>query len=209
MRELVFVGLLACLVVGAQAVAETGTDATAPIEENEVAAETSSDPMTRAQAREQLTDLLFRDDIHRIDFQATSFEAGTTLINTTSDTILDIGLPIFGDAAVAAAKGVEVIEALDASKIRGLYGTFENDKQTIVINSAADAKMLGEVVGAAMSIIHAHYGADKISYRDKAANIFRKVRMDPDDTLSMVEEYLDTMQHVARLSSGEQAKYLN
>jgi len=209
MREAAHVALWVALMVAGTAQAATGADPAATPEDSTTNAATATDPTFGEPPRERLTDLLFSDDIDRIDFQATSFEAGTTMINATSDTILDIGLPILGDPGIVAARGVEVIEALDGSKIRGLYATLEKDKQTIFVRNATDAKALGEVVGTTISIIYSHYRSGQISYRDKAANLFGKVRMDPDDTLSMVERYLDTVQFVEKLSPGEQAKYLN
>jgi hypothetical protein len=78
-----------------------------------------------------------------------------------------------------------------------------------VIRNRGDASTLGEVVGTTISIIRDQYGASAVSYRDKASSLFRAVRVDTDDTTTLLERYLETVQHVAGLSPSERARYLN
>jgi hypothetical protein len=209
MRETAHVALLIVLVLVGIAPVATGADQDAPAKGATTDAGVPDDSGSWKQARERLSDLLFSDAIERIDFQATTYEVGASLINTTADKILDIGVPILGDADAAADKGVEVIEALNASKARGLYATIQKEKQSLVIRNRGDAGTLGEVVGTTISIIRDHYGASAVSYRDKAASLFRTVRVDPEETIPLLERYLETVQHVAGLSPNERAKYLN
>jgi hypothetical protein len=196
MRELVYVALLVGLMITGTASAATD-------------AGVSGDPTSTQRARERLTDLLFSDDIDRIDFQATTYEEGEALIATTVEMIFDIAMPVLGDADVVANKAAEVIQALNASKAKGMYTTFQRDKQSLPVRNDPDARELGKIVGTTISIIHGHYGSAKISYGDKAANLFKKVRIDPEDAISLLERYAETVQFVAELPPPEQAKHLN
>jgi hypothetical protein len=206
MRELAFVVLVAGLVVAGPAAAETAPAAT---QDTTADAGASGDPADVKQAREKLVDLLFSDEIDRIDFQATTYEEGTALITATADKILEIGVPVLGDAAAVADKAVEVIESLNSSTARGMYATFQKDKQTLRIGNSRDAQSLGEIVGTTISIIHSHAGTAEISYRDRADNLFRRVRRDPDDAQPLLQRYLEMVELVAGLSFTDQAKHLN
>lgn len=207
MREAVQVALLvAVMLAGTAAI---GADPEAAPEDATASAKPAIDPTLAEPPRERLTDLLFSDDIDRIDFQATTYDVGTGMIETTVDRILGMGSEVLGDEHLAAEKGAEVIVALNASKARGLYATFQNDKQALVIRNQGDADTLGKVVGTSISIIHRHYGSAEISYREKSANLFRRVRVDTDDTVNLVQKYLETVEFVAGLSANERAKYLN
>jgi hypothetical protein len=209
MRETLYVALVVGLMVAATAHAATGSDRVAPGEHATTHADVSGDPTSTKQARERLTDVLTSNDIDRIDFQATTYEEGIALINTTIEEILDIGVPVLGDAKVVADKAVEVVLALNASKMRGTYATFQEDKQTLFVRSQADASGLGEIVGTSISIIHGHFGSTELSYKNRAANLFRRVQIEPEDTRTLLETYLETVEFVAQLPSHERAKYLN
>jgi hypothetical protein len=206
MREITSVALLIGLVVFGASATVAGTQTAVPAEETSTNTEAPNDRMTNEKARETLTDMLFSDSVDRIDFQATTYEEGTALVTASADKIIEIGLPVFGDANDVANRGVEVIRALNSNTARGLYSTFGKDKQMIFIRDQNQARMLGKLVGTTMSIIHEQYGPG-ISYQDKADKLFHKVRVDPEESASMVEIYLETIEFVENLSSKERAKY--
>jgi hypothetical protein len=199
MRKVAFTVLLVCLT--ATGVLPSGTDAdTTPGTDAAVTVE---------KARERLTDLLFSDEIDRIDFQATTYEEGVALVHTAVDRILDRGIAALGDASIAADKATEVIEALNGSKTKGMYMTFQKEKQALKVRNRAEAARLGDIVGETISIIYAEYRSPAISSGDKAANIYKRVRIDPEDAISLMERYEETVEFVANLSPAERAKYLN
>jgi hypothetical protein len=167
----------------------------------------TADPNPDQQARTRLSDLLFSDVIDRIDFQATTFEEGKALIDAAANTILEMGVPILGDATDTASRGGEIITALNSSHAKGMYSTFGKDKQTIFVRDDRQARMLGEVVGKAMAIIYKQYGSGGISYQNKAEKLFKHVRVDPDEDMPMLNLYLDTVEFVEKLPSGERQKY--
>ena len=211
MRETPQVALMIAMVLVITPQVVIGAEPEAPAPEKETTADVAvpADPTFGGPPRERLTDLLFSDDIDRIDFQATTYSEGMGMVNTTIDRILEMGAETFGDEEIAADRAREVILALDDSKVKGLYATFQKDKQALVINDRADANTLGKVVGTSISIIHGHYGAAEVSYKLKAANLFRRVRIDTEDTVNLVDKYLETVEFVAKLSPSERAKYLN
>jgi hypothetical protein len=209
MREAAHVALWVALMLAGTAQTATGAEPEATSEDATTGADLATDPTFVEPPRERLTDLLFSDDIDRIDFQATTYEQGTGMIDAAVDRILQMGSEVLGDEQIAAEKAAEVIVALNASKARGLYATFQNDKQALVIRDRDGADTLGKVVGTSISIIHGHYGSAEISYREKSANLFRRVRVDTDDTVDLVHKYLETVEFVAGLSADERAKYLN
>ena len=206
MREITLVALLiGFVVVGASAaVAEAQTPS--PAEEPATNAEAPKESMTSEQARETLTDLLFSDSIERIDFQATTYEEGTALVTTSADKIIEMGLPLLGNMDDVVGRGLEVIRALDSETARGMYMTFGKDKQSIFVRDQAQAKMLGKVVGTAMTIIYEQYGPG-ISYQDKASKLFHKVRVDPEDTATILDLCLEQVEFVQGLPSSERVKY--
>jgi hypothetical protein len=206
MREITLVALLIGLVVVGASAAVAETQTPSPAEEPSTNADAPKEPMTTEQARETLTDLLFSDSIERIDFQATTYEEGTALVTTSADKIIEMGLPLFGNNDDVVARGLEVIRALDSETARGMYMTFGKDKQTIFVRSQSDARMLGEVVGTAMTIIYKQFGAG-ISYQDKASKLFHKVRTDPEDSASILDLCLETVEFVQGLPSKERADY--
>jgi hypothetical protein len=206
MRGITSVALLTGLVLLGASAAVAEVQTAAPVEETPANIEPANDRMTSEQARETLTDLLFSDTVDRIDIQATTYEEGTAYVTATADKIIEIGLPIFGDAQDVANRGVEVIRALNSSTARGLYATFGKDKQMIFVRDERQARTLGELVGTAMSIIYDEYGPG-ISYQAKAGNLFNKVRVDPEDSASMLDLYLETVEFVEGLPPKERAKY--
>jgi hypothetical protein len=206
MREITLVALLIGSVALGASAALAESPATPPSQEASAQTDSSNVPMTTEQAREKLTDLLFSDTIDRIDFQATTFEEGTALVTTSADTIIEMGLPLLGTTDAVVARGVEVIRALDSAKSRGMYMTFGSDKQTIFVRNQAEARRFGEVVGTAMSIIYEQFGSG-ISYQEKAGSLFHKVRVDPEDSASMLDECLQTVEFVKKLPFEERAKY--
>jgi len=206
MREITLVALLIGFVaVGAPSVlAETQT--AVPAKEASADTKAPNDSMTTEQARETLTDLLFSDSIDRIDFQATTYEEGSALVTTSADKIIEMGMPLLGNTNDVVDRGLEVIRALDSATARGMYMTFGKDKQTIFVRNQTDARMLGKVVGTAMTIIYEQFGPG-ISYQDKAGKLFHKVRVDPEDSTSLLGLCLETVEFVQRLPASERAKY--
>lgn len=209
MREAAHVALWLAVMLAGTAQTATGADPEATSGHATPGSGSAADPTYGESPRESLTDLLFSDDIDRIDFRATTYEQGMALVNATVDRILEMGSEILGNGQIVAAKAAEVVVALNASKAKGLYATFQKDKQTLVIRDRDDADALGEVVGISISIIHDQYGSAEVSYKEKSANLFRRVRVDTDDTIDLVHEYLETVEYVAGLSPDERAKYLN
>jgi hypothetical protein len=209
MREFACIALLAGFVISGPAIAQTGTGETTPAEDPPADAGVPDDPASRDEAKKRLTDLLFSDRIERIDFQATTYEEGTAMINLTADEILDAGIPLFGNAARVADRATEIIEALNSSHAKGLYATFQENKQTLFVRSRADARYLAEIVGTTMSIIFTHYRTTQHPYREKAGNLFGRTRRDEQDSTTLLELYRDTVRHVASLPLSQQAKYLN
>jgi hypothetical protein len=199
MPKVAFTALLVCLTAAGVLPAATDDDTTPGTDA----------AVTVEKARERLTDLLFSDEIDRIDFQATTYEEGVALIHTAVDRILDRGVAVLGDASIAADKATEVIEALNGSKTKGMYMTFQKEKQALKVRNRAEAARLGDIVGETISIIYAEYRSPAISYGDKAANIYKRVRIDPEDAISLMERYEETVEFVANLSPAERAKYLN
>jgi hypothetical protein len=171
-----------------------------------VADPSSKEGMTAEQARERLTDLLFSDTIDRIDFQATTFEEGTALVDASIDMIMEMGLPLLGDTRDVVNRGAEIIRALNSSKAQGLYMTFDSDKQAIYVRDPNEARMLGDLVGTTMSILHEEFGSG-ISYQEKAKSLFNKVRVDTEDTATMLQLHMETIDHVKGLSSKERMPY--
>jgi len=204
MREITLVALLIGFIAVGTSAAET--QMAVPAKETSADTETPKDPMSNEQAREALTDLLFSDSIDRIDFQATTYEEGTALVTTSVDKIIEMGLPLFGNTDVVVARGLEVIRALDAETARGMYMTFGKEKQTIFVRSQTDARMLGEVVGTAMTIIYEQFGPG-ISFQDKAGKLFHKVRYDSQESSPVLDLCLETVEFVQGLPSKERAKY--
>jgi hypothetical protein len=209
MRETAHVALLIVFMLVITAHVATGADPEATEKDEAADAVVPADPTFGGPPRERLTDLLFSDDIDRIDFQASTYAEGMGMVSTAVDRILEMGSETLGNEDLAADRGREVILALNDSKAKGLYATFQKDKQTLVINDRADANTLGKVVGTSITIIHDHYGAAEVSYKLKAANLFRRVRVDTDDTVSLVAKYLESVEFVAELPPNERAKYLN
>jgi hypothetical protein len=209
MREVACIALLAALMVAGPATAQTGADDTPPAEDPPARVEVPDDSASRERATEKLSDLLFSEKIDRIDYQATTYEEGIAMIETTISDILDRGIPILGSPDTVAARGVEIIEALNASEARGLYATFQKDKQTLFVRNRADARAVGEIVGTTMSIIHDHYGTEEMSYRLNADNLLRRVRRDEQESTTLLELYRDHVRYVARLPREQQSKYLN
>lgn len=206
MREITLVALLiGFFAIGASSV-PAETQSAAPAKEASVDSEAPKDSMTTEQARETLTDLLFSDSIDRIDFQATTFEEGVELVTTSADKIIEMGLPLFGNNHDVVARGLEVIRALDSETARGMYMTFGKEKQTIFVRSQTDARMLGEVVGTAMTIIYEQFGPG-ISFQDKASKLFHKVRYDSQESSPVLDLCLETVEFVQGLPSKERAKY--
>lgn len=207
MRELVSNALLIGLVVCGTGNAKAETQKAAEMTPADAAV--ASDQTPNEQATGRLIDLLFSDEIDRIDIRATTFDQATVLVQTATGRILDICMPLLGDPDTVAEKGSAVIEALNASAARGLTMTFSKEKQDLVVESLDDANWLGEIVGETISIIHDQYGTEGISYRDKAANLFHKVRLNPEDSESLLLRHLETVQFVKQSPSSEQRKYLN
>lgn len=207
MRELFSIALLTGLLICGAADARAGDQATAPAAEGSREAVAPADAASVETARERLADLLFSDSINRIDFQATTFEAGKSLINSSADTILEMGVPILGDADDTASRGREVITALNSSHAKGMYSTFGPDKQTIFVRDQRQARMFGEIVGKTIAIIFDQVGSGTISYQEKAGKLFKRVRVDPDEEMPMLDLYLDTLDFVEKLPSGERLKY--
>jgi len=208
-RETAHVALWVVLTAAGTAQTTAGAEPEATSEDATTGAGLTADSTSGESPRERLTDLLFSDGIDRIDFRAPTYEQGAGMIDTTVDRILEMGSEVLGDERIAAEKAAEVIVALNASEARGLYATFQKDKQSLVIRDRGGADTLGKVVGTSISIIHRHYGSAEISYREKSANLFRRVRVDTDNTVDLVQEYLETVEFVAELSADERAKYLN
>jgi len=209
MRQFVFIALLAGLMLAGPAVAQTGTDEAAPDKDPAADAGVPESSESRGEAKKRLSDLLFSDRVDRIDFQATTYEEGAAMINLTADEILDVGIPLFGNAADVADRATEIIEALNASNAKGLYATFQKDKQTLLVRGRADARSLGEIVGTTMTIIFTHYRTTKFSYQEKAGNLFAKTRRDEQDSTTLLELYRDTVRYVTTLPLSEQSRYLN
>ena len=206
MREITLVALLIGFVaVGTSSVLAEAQTAT-PAKEASADTESPKDSMTSEQAREVLTDLLFSDSIERIDFQATTYEEGTALVNTSADKIIEMGLPLLGNMNDVVGRGQEVIRALDSETARGMYMTFGKDKQSIFVHNQTDAQMLGEVVGTAMAIIYEQFGPG-ISFQDKASKLFHKVRYDSQESSPILDLCLETVEFVQGLPSSERAKY--
>jgi hypothetical protein len=122
------------------------------------------------------------------------------------DKIIEMGLPLLGNTNDVVARGLEVIRALDSETARGMYMTFGKDKQTIFVRDQTDARILGVVVGTAMTIIYEQFGPG-ISYQDKASKLFHKVRYDPDDASPILQLCLETVEFVQKLPSKERAGY--
>lgn len=196
------IGLVACS-IGSTGAAE---EASAPAETG------PGDSVSQASIDElnaKLTDLLFSDQIDRIDFRATTFEEATVLVQTATGRILDICLPLLGDPEIVGEKSAEVIEALNTSAARGMALTFSKTKQDLIVASLDDANWLGEIVGETISIIYDYYGSGEISYRDKAGNLFHHVRLNPEDSESLLLRHLETVQFVKGSSPAEQRRFLN
>jgi hypothetical protein len=87
-----------------------------------------------------------------------------------------------------------------------MYMTFGKDKQTVFVRSQGDAILFGKLVGTTMSVIYEQYGPG-ISYQDKAAKLFHKVRTDAEDPTPMLDLCLETVESVERMPSKERAKY--
>jgi len=200
MRKAAFVALLACITVAGAAPAATDADTTTPGTDAALAVE---------DARDRLTDLLFSDEVDRIDFQATNYEEGVVLIHTSVDRILNTGIVVLGDATTAADKATEVILALNASKAKGTAMTFQKNKQSLPVRNRDEAVQLADIVAGTISIIHNEYGSGDISYGEKAANLFSRVRTHSEDAGTLMETYLQTVDLVADLSPRERSDYLN
>jgi hypothetical protein len=209
MCQFACIALLAVLVTFGPAAAQTDTEQAAPGKETPADPVAPDDPAARDEAKTRLTDLLFSDRIDRIDFQATTFKEGTAMIETSADGILDEAIPLLGNAGDAADRAAEVIEALNANRARGLYATFQKDKQTLFVRNRADARVLAEIVGTAIEIIFSHYRTTKFSYREKAENLFDKARRNEQDSTTLLEMYRDTVRYVSSLPMSEQSRYLN
>lgn len=207
MREIVSIALLIGLAVFGAGITQAASQESAEASSGDPVA--SADPSAIDQMNAKLTDLLFSDQIDRIDFRATTFDDATVLVQTATGKILDICMPLFGDANVVADKGAAVIEALNVSAARGLTLSFSKEKQDLVVESLDQANWLGEIVGSTVSIIYDNYGPDGISYQDKAANLFNKVRLNPEDSETLLLRHLQTVRFVQQSSTAEQRKYLN
>jgi hypothetical protein len=207
MREIVSIALLIGLAVCGIGIVDAANQEAVEADPGDPIA--SADPAAIDRMNAKLTDLLFSDQIDRIDFRATTFEEATVLVQTTTGRILDICVPLLGDAEMVAERSVEVIEALNTSAARGLALTFSNTKQDLIVESLTEADWLGEIVGETISIIHEYYGSGEISYRDKASNLFGRVRLNPEDSESLLLRHLETVQYVKSSSPSEQRKFLN
>jgi hypothetical protein len=206
MREITLVALLIGSVAFGASAALADTPATISAEEASAEAEAPKDPMTQDQARETLTDVLFSDSVERIDFQATTYEEGTALVATSTDRIMELGLPLLGDTNDVVNRGVEIIRGLNSATARGMYMTFGKNKQTVFVRDQREARQFGELVGATMAVIYEQYGPG-ISYQDKAGKLFHHVRVDPEDSASILDLCLETVEFVQGLPSRERAKY--
>jgi hypothetical protein len=206
MREISLVALLIGLVAFGSSAALAEPQTAIPAEEASVEIEVPKDSMTQEQARETFTDVLFSDSIERIDFQATTYEEGTAFVATVTDKIIEMGLPLLGNTNDVVNRGVEIIRALNSETARGMYMTFGKDKQTVFVRNQGEALLFGKLVGTTMSVIYEQYGGG-ISYQDKAANLFHKVRADPEDSTSMLGLCLETVESVERMPSNERAKF--
>lgn len=206
MREITLVALLIGSVVLGAPVAQAETQQATPAETASVETEAPKDSMTQEQARETLTDVLFSDSIDRIDFQATTYEEGTELVATVTDKVVEMGLPLLGNTNDVVDRSVEIIRALNSETARGMYMTFGKDKQTVFVRNQREARQFGELVGATMSVIYEQYGPG-ISYQDKAAKLFHTVRFDPEDSSTMLDLCLETVEGVARMPSNQRAKF--
>jgi hypothetical protein len=207
MREIVSIALFVGLVFCGSGLA--GAEDPQALEASTTDAANPNEPASTDQASTRLVDLLFSDEIDRIDIRANTFDEASVLVQTATGRILDICMPLFDDPGVVAEKGAAVIEALNVSAARGLTLTFSKEKQDLVVASLDQANWLGEIVGDTILIIHGQYGPDGISYRDKAANLFHKVRLNPEDSESLLLRHLETVRFVKDSPTAEQRKYLN
>jgi len=157
-------------------------------------------------ARESLVDLLVSERIDRIDFQAETYDQGMGNIDTVIDTIFDLNLADTRNVTVLADHAGQVIEALNTHKLRGMGMAFGKNVKSIPIRNIGEARMLGEVVGNTLSLIRGQFGEDKVSYRDKATKLFRRIFLDTEEG-PLLNQYRDGIQTIANLPPERLAKY--
>ena len=107
MREAAHVALWVALMLAATPQTATGAEPEATSEEATQGADLANDPRLGDPPRERLTDLLFSDDIDRIDFQATTYEEGTGMIETTVADEHEVRLVVRGEP-YAESRGTEI-----------------------------------------------------------------------------------------------------
>jgi len=164
-----------------------------------------SGTVAASDTEERLVDLLASDQIHRIDFQADTYEGAMTLIETSVETMLSESATTLGPPEKSAEILQQVIEALDAFKPRSA-GWSPGDLDLAVM-SDADARRLGSLIVNASSLVFEE-GAGPASARSSADALFRSVVLDMEEGTSFLEQLDEHVRSVQAMPPDKRQIFL-
>lgn len=156
------------------------------------------------EAREPLIDLLASERIERIDFISTSFDGAIENIELAVDTMLETtkSAPSPPEETVRAL--VEVIWALDGFKPRRDGYNFDTLK--LIILDRGDARQLGELVSMTTVMI-LEDPASRAAVQVSGKALFRGITLDSEEGISPLEQLLDHVRKVNKMSHSDRGKF--
>jgi hypothetical protein len=159
-----------------------------------------------AEARLTLVDLLASERIERIDFEAETYEEAMNLLHAAADAILLENLGDFQETRVLVDRASQVIEGFNVHKPRGMLLTFGKNPERVAVRDPREARILGEMLGRAVTLIREEYGVQGVSYRDKSIKLFRSVILNVEEG-SLLVQYADGIERIEDLPRTQRARY--
>lgn len=158
-------------------------------------------------AREKMVDLLVSEGIERIDYQAETYEDAMRLVNATIDAIFIPNISDYDNLMLLADHAGQIVQSFNETKPRGTALTFAPETHRIAIRNPTEARIMGEIIGNALSLINDQFDSPTLSYKDRSRGLFRSVVPDTEEG-PYLNQYLDGIAIIASLPRDERVRYL-
>jgi len=154
--------------------------------------------------REDLVDLLASDQIDRVDFVATTFEAAMSRVERVADQVITRGSEVFESPEETSEVCKHVIASLNTFRPR--TEGYVTGELLFVILDVDDADALAELIVTTAQLVDSDSKA-RITPGPSAETLLRGVVIDIEAGISPVDQLLEHVRVVAALPADQQAKY--